>query len=113
MDDSSMASGSIARQARANEPQRTNEMERTPMRLKLHHVNLCSTNVTAMDEFYRDVLDMETEPTMARQRIKNQGYPGDVASVPDGTPQFPLAEKILAPVSAPGRWSTRSSAAIS
>jgi glyoxylase I family protein len=63
------------------------------MKLKLHHVNLCSTNLPAMDAFYRDVLDMETEPTMARQRIKDQGYPGDVSFVTDGTTQFHLAEK--------------------
>ena len=63
------------------------------MKLKLHHVNLCSTNVAAMDEFYRDVLDMETKPTMARQRITDQGYPGNVAFVTDGTTQFHLAEK--------------------
>ena len=63
------------------------------MKLKLHHVNLCSTNVPAMDTFYRDVLDMETEPTMARQRITDQGYPGNVAFVTDGTTQFHLAEK--------------------
>ena len=63
------------------------------MKLKLHHVNLCSTNVAAMDTFYRDVLEMETEPTMARQRITDQGYPGNVAFVTDGTTQFHLAEK--------------------
>jgi catechol 2,3-dioxygenase-like lactoylglutathione lyase family enzyme len=65
------------------------------MKLKLHHVNLCSTNLPAMDAFYRDVLDMETEPSMAQQRIKNQGYPGDVSFVTDGTTQFHLAEKDL------------------
>ena len=32
------------------------------MKLKLHHLNLCTTNVGAMDAFYRDVLKMETEP---------------------------------------------------
>jgi catechol 2,3-dioxygenase-like lactoylglutathione lyase family enzyme len=63
------------------------------MKLKLHHVNLCSTDVPALDAFYRDVLDMEAEPTMARQRIKNQGYGGEVAFVTDGTTQFHLAEK--------------------
>jgi catechol 2,3-dioxygenase-like lactoylglutathione lyase family enzyme len=63
------------------------------MKLKLHHVNLCSTDVPAMDAFYRDVLDMETEPTMAQQRVKNQGYGGEVAFVTDGTTQFHLAEK--------------------
>jgi catechol 2,3-dioxygenase-like lactoylglutathione lyase family enzyme len=63
------------------------------VKLKLHHVNLCSTNVAAMDTFYRDVLEMETESTMARQRITDQGYAGNVAFVTDGTTQFHLAEK--------------------
>jgi catechol 2,3-dioxygenase-like lactoylglutathione lyase family enzyme len=63
------------------------------MKLKLHHVNLCSTDVAAMDTFYREVLDMENEPTMAQRRIKDQGYPGDVAFITDGTTQFHLAEK--------------------
>ena len=63
------------------------------MKLKLHHVNVVSTNVAAMDDFYRDVLEMETEPRMARQRITDQGYPGNVAFVTDGTTQFHLAEK--------------------
>jgi glyoxylase I family protein len=65
------------------------------MKLKLHHVNLCSTNVSKMDTFYREVLDMENEPAMARSRIKDQGYPGDVAFVTDGTTQFHLSEKDL------------------
>ena len=63
------------------------------MKLKLHHVNLTTTDVPAMDAFYRDVLDMEVEPTLAGQRIKNQGYGGDVAFVTDGTTQFHIAEK--------------------
>ena len=57
------------------------------MKLKLHHLNLCTTNVGAMDAFYRDVLEMESEPGMAGQRIKTQGYPGDVAFVTVGTTQ--------------------------
>jgi catechol 2,3-dioxygenase-like lactoylglutathione lyase family enzyme len=63
------------------------------MKLKLHHLNLTTTNVSAMGTFYRDVLDMQTEPTMAPQRVTNQGYPGDVAFVTDGTTQFHIAEK--------------------
>ena len=62
------------------------------MKLKLHHVNLCSTNLPAMDKFYREVLDMAPEPSMARDRIKDQGYPGDVSFVTDGTTQFHFAE---------------------
>jgi len=46
-----------------------------------------------MDAFYRDVLDLQTEPTLARQRITTQGYAGDVAFVTDGATQFHIAEK--------------------
>ena len=63
------------------------------MKLKLHHLNLTTKNVSAMDEFYRDVLDLQTEPTLARQRITTQGYAGDVAFVTDGATQFHIAEK--------------------
>ncbi|MDC0346541.1 hypothetical protein OAM99_07815 [Planktomarina sp.] len=31
------------------------------MKLKLHHINLCSTNVKAMDRFYTDVLTLGDE----------------------------------------------------
>ena len=65
------------------------------MKLKLHHVNLCTTDVPAMDEFYRDVLDMKIEPSMAQQRITDRGYPGEVSFVTDGTTQFHIAEKDL------------------
>src|SRR2546423_14010913 len=65
------------------------------MKLKLHHVNLCTTDVPAMDEFYRAVLDMQVEPAMARQRITDQGYPGAVSFVSDGTTQFHIAERDL------------------
>lgn len=65
------------------------------MKLKLHHVNLCSTNLPAMDAFYREVLDMQPEPGMAQNRVKDQGYPGDVSFVTDGTTQFHLAEQDL------------------
>ena len=63
------------------------------MKLKLHHLNLTTKNVDAMDEFYRGVLDMQIEPTLAKSRIKTQGYAGDVAFVTDGTTQFHIAEK--------------------
>ena len=65
------------------------------MKIKLHHVNLCSTNVAAMDEFYRTVLDLEPEPSMAASRVVTGGYPGDVSFVTDGTIQLHLAEKDL------------------
>ncbi len=65
------------------------------MKIKLHHVNLCSTNVAAMDEFYRRVLDMEPESSLAANRDLSGGYPGKVAFLSDGATQFHLAEKDL------------------
>ena len=65
------------------------------MKIKLHHVNLCSTNVPALEEFYRSVLDLEPEPGMSENRVVGGGYPGKVAFVTDGTTQFHLAEKDL------------------
>jgi glyoxylase I family protein len=69
--------------------------ERNPVKLKLHHLNLCTTDVPAMDAFYRDVLDMAPEPSMNALRVTNQGYGGDVSFVSDGTTQVHLSEKDL------------------
>jgi catechol 2,3-dioxygenase-like lactoylglutathione lyase family enzyme len=65
------------------------------MKLKLHHVNFCTTNVPAMDKFYRSVLGLEPEPGMNASRVTGQGYPGDVSFVTDGTTQVHLAERDL------------------
>lgn len=65
------------------------------MKLKLHHINFSTTNVAAMDEFYRSVLDLEPEPELSRNRVTDSGYPGQVAFVTDGTTQVHLAEKDL------------------
>ena len=65
------------------------------MRIKLHHVNLCSKDVPAMDEFYRSILDLEPEPSLSSNRVTEQGYAGDVAFVTDGQTQFHLAAKDL------------------
>jgi glyoxylase I family protein len=66
------------------------------MKVKLHHINLCSTNVEAMDTFYRDVLDYDREPSLQSNRVKSEdGYNGAVAFVTDGNIQFHLAEKDL------------------
>ena len=64
------------------------------MKIKLHHVNLCTTNVPAMDEFYRSVLDLAPEPTLNAVRVTD-GYAGNVAFVHDGTTQLHLAQKDL------------------
>ena len=65
------------------------------MKLTLHHINLCSTDVPAMDAFYRSVLDLEPEPSMKASRVMSQGSAGDVAFVTDGTTQVHLAERDL------------------
>ena len=65
----------------------------TPMKINLHHINLCSTNVPAMEAFYRTVLDLKPEPGLNDSRMPEGGYPGKVAFVSDGTTQLHLAEK--------------------
>jgi glyoxylase I family protein len=66
------------------------------MRIKLHHVNLCTKDVAAMDEFYRGVLDLRPEPALSGNRVTAEGYPGKVAFVSDGDIQVHLAEQDLA-----------------
>jgi glyoxylase I family protein len=65
------------------------------VKLKLHHVNLCTSDIPAMDAFYRDVLDMKTEPGLSDNRVMTGGYAGKVSFVTDGTTQFHLAQKDL------------------
>ena len=65
------------------------------MKLELHHLNLSTKNVPAMDEFYRSVLDLRPEPEMEALRVKEQGYAGAVSFVTDGKTQMHLAEKDL------------------
>ncbi|MCB4822598.1 VOC family protein [Roseicella aerolata] len=65
------------------------------MKIKLHHVNFCSTDVPAMAEFYRTVLDLDPEPSLAEARVTATGYAGKVAFVTDGTTQLHLAERDL------------------
>ncbi len=65
------------------------------MKLTLHHVNLCTTNVPQMDTFYRDVLGLDMKPGRNAVRVKNEGYAGDVSFVTDGNMEIHLAEKDL------------------
>jgi len=65
------------------------------VKLKLHHVNLCSKNVPAMDDFYRNVLGLEPEPTRSASRVTAQGYAGNVSFVTDGDIEVHLAEQDL------------------
>jgi catechol 2,3-dioxygenase-like lactoylglutathione lyase family enzyme len=66
------------------------------MKLKLHHVNYCSKDVPEMDDFYRNVLGLEPEPSLSSARVTAQGYAGNVAFVTDGDIQFHLATRDLA-----------------
>jgi catechol 2,3-dioxygenase-like lactoylglutathione lyase family enzyme len=65
------------------------------MKLKLHHVNFCTTNVSGMTEFYRTVLGLENEPSLQATRVVSRGYAGNVGFVTDGHTQIHLAEKDL------------------
>lgn len=65
------------------------------MKIQLHHVNFCTKNVPAMDDFYRNVVGLEPEPTLNDARVTAQGYAGKVAFVSDGTTQVHLAEQDL------------------
>lgn len=63
------------------------------MKLKFHHVNLSTVNVTEMDAFYQNVLGLTRETTGLPTLDKTKGYSGDVAFVTDGNIQIHLAEK--------------------
>ena len=65
------------------------------MPIKLHHVNLCSKDVPAMDEFYCAVLDLRPEPSLSDARVTGEGYAGEVAFLSDGDVQVHLAERDL------------------
>ena len=60
------------------------------MKLKLHHINLATTNVDAMDNFYRDVLGLDRETEGLPTLEKKKGYAGDVAFVSDGAIQMQI-----------------------
>src|SRR5271166_2603011 len=64
---------------------------RNRMKIKLHHLNLCSKDVAGMEAFYRSVLDLEPEPSLNSARDTTQGYAAPVAFVTDGQTQVHLA----------------------
>ena len=63
------------------------------MKLKLHHINLCTENVERMDAFYKSVLGLSEETEGLPVLEKKKGYAGDVAFVSDGAIQMHLAQK--------------------
>jgi catechol 2,3-dioxygenase-like lactoylglutathione lyase family enzyme len=73
------------------------------MQIKLHHLNLCTSDVPAMEEFYRTVLDLKPEGGLEEQRTPAGGYAGAVAFMTDGATQLHLAERDLAVAFRTGR----------
>jgi catechol 2,3-dioxygenase-like lactoylglutathione lyase family enzyme len=66
------------------------------MQIKLHHLNLCSKDVPAMEDFYRTILGLDPEPALNGNRVTAQGgYNAPVAFVTDGTTQMHLATQDL------------------
>jgi len=63
------------------------------MKLTLHHINLSTTHVEAMDEFYREILGLDRETRGLPVLEKKKGYDGDVAFVTDGRIQMHLAAR--------------------
>lgn len=65
------------------------------MKLKFHHVNLSTNNVSGLRSFYSEVMGLGSQQDLDNNRVKDEGYPGDVAILTDGDTQFHLAEKDL------------------
>ena len=65
------------------------------MKLKLHHINLSTNNVSRMNDFYKNILLLDTETNDLPVLERRKGYSGDVEFVTDGKIQTHLAEKDL------------------
>ena len=65
------------------------------MKLKLHHINLSTKNVSKMNDFYKNILLLDTETKDLPVLETKKGYSGDVDFVTDGNIQTHLAEKDL------------------
>lgn len=64
------------------------------MKLTLHHINLSTDRVDAMDRFYREVMGLETaQDDVPVLRNNVDVYAGDVAFVSDGAMHLHLARK--------------------
>ena len=61
------------------------------MKIKLHHLNLCSHDVPGMEEFYSSVMELHPEPSLGGARDTTQGYSAPVAFMTDGQTQVHLA----------------------
>ena len=58
--------------------------------IKLHHINICSDRVPALDGFYRSVLGLNDVPSLTAERITT-AYGGQTEFVTDGSMQIHLS----------------------
>jgi catechol 2,3-dioxygenase-like lactoylglutathione lyase family enzyme len=68
------------------------------MKLQFHHINYVSQDVEELDNFYRNVMKMETiapEKFPRTSATKDHGYDGKIKFVTEGSMQMHLAEKDL------------------
>ena len=63
------------------------------MKLTLHHINLSTSDVEQMDNFYQHILGLDDKVEDLPTLEKNKGYAGNVAFVSDGAIQMHLAQK--------------------
>ena len=68
------------------------------MKLEFHHINYVSEDVEELDNFYRNVMKMETispEKFPRTSATKGKGYDGKIKFATEGSMQMHLAEKDL------------------
>ena len=73
-------------------------MRNRETKLEFHHINYVSQDVEELDNFYRNVMKMETispEKFPRTSATKDKGYNGKIKFVTEGSMQMHLAEKDL------------------
>ena len=68
------------------------------MKLKFHHINLVSKNLDELNNFYNNILGLESlspDNFLRTQSSDKKGYSGKIKFVSDGNIQMHLAEKDL------------------
>ena len=68
------------------------------MKLTFHHINYVSKNIEELNDFYKNILQLETVPETNFPRTDatiESGYNGKIKFVTDGFMQMHLAEKDL------------------
>ena len=66
------------------------------MKLEFHHINFVSKNVDDMNDFYKNILEMDSIPTEHFPRTEvtfDSGYSGKINFVTEGKIEMHLAER--------------------